>query len=601
MIVLGLNAFGHNPSACLLRDGVLTSFCQEDRFTGLKGSFGMFPSSAVAWCLKSQRLSLTDIDRIAFSWGCRKYPAKMLFHLAKVGAKLFGKRGSWRQLATKYNGNLSSTLKYLYLYTPNAVRTNIRDCLRASGHKGPIPEIEFVEHHLSHAYQAYYQSPYKKASILVADGSGEENCISGYAMRDGKLVKVFGYDVPISLGWFYGGFTAYLGFQANRDEGKLMGLAALGQERKESNPWLERMDKILRVTDDGLEMNPIFFKFGGNQYHSKFTDRLVEFITSFDPDLLPVAIDEMVEKDGLVINKYLLEGYLDLAYAVQSRLEKTVAHLVSRLVASTRIKDICLAGGVFMNCKVNGYILDHCGIENIFIHPAASDDGACIGAAFYVAENLGDNPRNVLTTPFLGPSFTNDEVEKLLRTSRISYSRPDDICSVAAELISQGKIIGWFNGGLEIGARALGGRSIIALPDNPRLKEKINANIKFREPWRPYCPSITAESKDLYLEKPVDAPFMILSRAASRKLINEAPATVHVDGTVRPQTVSKEILPKWHWLLENVRQCTGNPVVLNTSFNVRGAPIVCTPSDAVKCFYSTGLDALVLEDILIEK
>ncbi len=602
MIILGINAFGLNPSACLIRDGVLEAFCQEERLTRLKGSYGFFPSLAVTWCLKSLGLTLQAVDRIAFSWGCHKYPGKMMLHLAKVSMRLVGRRwrghGSGMDLTKLY----LSTTEYLNSYNPRMIESKIRDYLHAFGHKGPVPKIEFVDHHISHAYQAYYQSPFRDAVILIVDGSGEENCVSAFSMRNGTLRKVYGFDIPQSLGWFYGGFTAYLGFHPNRDEGKLMGLAALGERSRDDNPWLQRLNKILCVTKDGFELDPLYFKFGSNEFHSRFTDRLVNYVTSFDPDLVPISVNELATKDdGAVVSKYLLEGYVDLAYAVQTRLEEVLANLVRRLIRETNIRDLCLAGGVCMNCKANGYIADRSGVDEVFVHPASSDDGTCIGAGFYVAGNEGDDPRNVLKHTQLGPSYSQDQVETVLQACNVPYSRPADICAEAARLVSQDKVVGWFHGALEMGARALGGRSIIASPQNARMKQKIIDNVKFREPWRPYCPSLTSESKHNYIQAPIETPFMIVSRKATAELLEHGPATVHVDGTVRPQTVEKDVLPKWHYLLDCTDEEIGDPLLLNTSFNVRGEPIVCSPYDAIRCFSSTGLEALVIEDCLIVK
>ena len=602
MIVLGINAYGHNPSACLVRDGRLLSFCQEERLNRFKGSFGMFPSRAILWCLQTNRLKMEDVDKLAFSWGCHKYPGRMLKHLAKVKLSLIGKEPYICKSSIDVTSNTSSVIEYLYEYNPNVVKSGIRDNLRSFGHKGPIPGIEFVEHHLSHAYQAYYQSPFEDAVILVADGSGEENTVSGYSMKDGELKKLFGCDVPQSLGWFYGGFTGYLGFHPNRDEGKLMGLAALGEERKDRNPWIERLDRVIRVTDDGFEIDPFYFKFGGNEHHARFTDHLVNYITSFDEELVPVGVGEKaVNSDGVEINRYLLDDYVDIAYAVQSRLEQVMSVLVKRLINETGLKNLCLAGGIAMNCKANGHLLEESGIENIFVHPASTDDGSAAGGAFFVAKQNGDDVRNILRHVQLGPSFTNDEVEKILKDCHIQYSKPDDICEEVAGLLAQEKIVGWFRGGVEMGARALGGRSIVACPENPQMKDQVNRQVKFREPWRPYCPSLTSESKGDYFVNPVDLPYMIVSRKATDELKQHAAATVHVDGTVRPQTVERDVLPEWHHLIECMKKHSGHPLVLNTSFNVRGEPIVCTPYDGIRCFYSTGIDALAIEDCLIVK
>jgi carbamoyltransferase len=602
LIILGLNAFGKNPSACIVRDGVLEAFCHEERLTRLKGSHGMFPSYAVSWCLRSQDLRLQDVDRIAFAWDCTKYPVKMLLRLIRERLGLFLKRmpagGESGGMKTDYAG----IWQYLNSYSPSVISHGIRDNLHEFGHRGDIPAIDFVPHHIAHACQAYYQSPFDDAVMLVVDGSGEENTVSAFEMRDGKMRKVFGYDVPCSLGWFYGGFTSYLGFRANRDEGKLMGLAAYGESAKDRNPWPERLDRIILVTPDGFEMDPLFFKLGGNNWHPRFSDHLVNFITSFDPDLRPVSIGEMVSlPDGSMKSRYLLDGYVDLAYAVQTRLEEIMIRLTRRLVSETNIKNICLSGGVCMNCKVNGRIAEECGLDGFFVHPASSDDGSAAGAAFYVASQNGDNPKHPLDHVMLGPSYGNEQVETALKDAGADFSMPDDIAFDVAGLLAQGKIVGWFRDGAEMGARALGARSIIANPVNPNISRAVNVKVKRREYWRPFCPSAVSESRSAYFDLSAKLPFMIVSSRATDQLAKEAPSVVHVDGTVRPQTVDEKIQPVWHHLLKRTESHTGHPLVLNTSFNVRGEPIVCAPHDAIRDFFSTGLDALAIEDFLLVK
>jgi carbamoyltransferase len=601
MIILGINAFSYNPSACLVRDGILTSFCQEERLNRLKGSHGLFPSKAVSWALSSQGLTLADIDRIAFSWGCNKYPSRMLFSLAKSYIGQVRRKRRAVRSSINVSGSKWAALEMFQLYLPDQVKRRIRDHLRADGHKGPIPPVEFVEHHLSHAYQAYYQSSFEDAVALVADGSGEENCVSGYRIKNGEFKKILGYDIPQSLGWYYGGFTAYLGFHANRDEGKLMGLAALGECRKDSNPWIERLAKVIRVSDGGFEIDPVFFKFGGNEFHPRYTDHLALYMTSFDDALQPVGVNESVQEGSRRIEKYLQAGYVDLAYAVQYHLESALLALVRKLVTETGIKNLCLSGGVAMNCKANGRIADEGIVDDIFIHPAAADEGACIGAALCVAARSGEHPRNILVHTQFGPSYSLAEIEKTLKASKLKYRALSDPCETAISLMRQGKIIGWFQGGLEMGARALGGRSIIARADLPDIKARVNGEVKLREAWRPYAPSLTSESASAYFDDSYDTPFMILARRAGDKMVEHASALVHVDGTTRPQSVRAEAIPLWYRLLEMAGRNFGAPILLNTSFNVRGEPIVCSPSDAIRCFYSSGLDALIIEEFLLEK
>jgi len=308
-----------------------------------------------------------------------------------------------------------------------------------------------------------------------------------------------------------------------------------------------------------------------------------------------------MDHNGKIMHKYLLDEYVDLAYAVQARLEEALVSLVEILIRETYTKDLCLAGGIFMNCKANGYIWDSTDIDNIFIHPASSDDGSCIGAAFYLSKELNFNPRNILENVQLGPSFGNNEVEKILKTCGVSYLKPDDISHEVAKLVASGKLVAWFQGGCEMGARSLGGRSIVASPTVEGIKDNLNKIVKRREHWRPYCPSINSEYKEDYIKEPLETPFMILARQASYELSKIAPDITHIDNSIRPQTVQESVLPRWHKLIESVGQFTGHSVVLNTSLNVRGEPMACQPHDALNYLFSTGLDALAIEDFLVTK
>jgi carbamoyltransferase len=596
--IVGINAFGQNPSACLVIDGKLVSFSHEERFTRIKGSEGLFPGLSLAWCLASNKLNLADVDRIAVNWNCNQYPWSVFNSLLSYKLKTlsFSKSAN-----TQSKAGIHGLIELLNRYSPSYYKQSITDSLRMIGLKGTIPDVEFVGHHLSHAYQTYYQSSFDNAIVLVADGHGEIDCISGYAVQNGDFKRILHYPIPYSLGWFYGAFTAYLGFRPNSEEGKLMGLAAYGECRKDNNPWLSRLDKIIKVTGNGLEINPNFFKFGDNDYHPRYTNALVEYITSFDKDLTPVGLNDKCLIDGTVQSRYLLDKYIDLAYAVQTRLEEVIVSLVKEMVHLSGIRNLCLAGGVFMNCKANGSITDGCGIENVFIHPAASDDGSAIGAAFYVAKEFGYDTRNIIQHVQYGASYTNDDVINHLNAYGISYKISNDISQDVAKLIGQGKFVGWFNGASEMGARALGGRSIIASPIFSETKQALNKQVKRREFWRPYCPSLTFENQANYIQNPTDTPFMICTKQATKLLAESAPAIVHVDNTVRPQSVKQDVLPKWHHLIEAVAKQTGHPILLNTSFNGSGEPIVNSPHDAIRTFFSTGLHALAMEDVLITK
>lgn len=600
MNVLGISSFGENPAACLVSDGVMRAFCQEERFTRMKVSSGLFPGHSVSWCLRSQGLQLGDIDRIAVSWDCTKYPWRMLRHLAGVQLRLpFSRQGDPASIA--HSSGPVAAWRYLLHHTPAAFEQGIRDHLRDAGHPGPIPPIVFVPHHDAHAFQAFHHAGFAESAVLVADGSGEEDTVSGYHFAGDRWRRLFHIEVPQSLGWFYSGFTAYLGFHDNRDEGKLMGLAALGSERREQNPWIERLSAVLRVDSEGFELDPTYFKFSGHEYHERFSDRLRRFITSHDCRLEPVAVGQQVHHGGRVQPRYLLPEYVDLAYAVQDRLEEALLALARRLRRESGSSRLCFAGGVAMNCKANGRLLDESGFEQIFVHPAASDDGAAVGAAFHVAHHENTPIRSPLRHAQWGPSYNDTEIAAALRGCGIAFTPCTDVAAAAADLLAEGRLLSWFQGGMEMGARALGGRSIIACPGDPNTKDRVNRRVKFREEWRPYCPSLTAESRGRYLQDPVVAPFMIVARHATPALQSAAPATVHVDSTVRPQTVEPEVLPLWHHLLQCVEQRTGHPVLLNTSFNVRSEPIVCSPYDAIRCFFGSGLDAMAIGSFLVRK
>jgi carbamoyltransferase len=601
MVVLGINAFEENPSACLVMDGKLVAFCEEERLIRLKGAYGHFPNRAVEWCLTSNNLALGDVGRIAVSWDCLKYPKKMMWHLCKTRMK-YARRPFYAASSIPYRDSAFSAFETLYLHCPSTFSRKIRDNLRASGHVGPIPEISFISHHLSHAYQTYFQSPFRNASVLVVDGSGEENCVSGYCVMDGNFKKVLEYDIPQSLGWFYSGFTGYFGFRPSMEEGKLMGLSAFGKVRSAQNPWLERLDRILKVSQGGYEIDPYFFKFGGNESHGRFTDELARYITSFNPRLTPIGRLDIMNNAGSREQglRYLDPDYVDLAWAVQARMEEALAALAKRLIAMTGLRNLCLAGGVAMNCKANGVIAALSEVDDLFVHPASSDAGACIGAAFVEAERHGFPVRNILQNAQFGPSFANDIVKKTLAKFGLRHSIPSDIGEKTAELLSRKKIVGWFSGRMEMGPRALGARSIIAYPGD-EIKQIVNTQVKYREWWRPYCPSMTEEASDAFIDCRHSNPFMIVACNAKPKLMDSAPGVVHVDNTVRPQVVRKEDLGRWHYLLGCVEKKCGHPLLLNTSFNVQGEPIVCSPSDAIRTFFASGLDALVLEDFLIEK
>ena len=600
MIILGIIAYGQNPAAGLLVDGKITAFAEEERFTRLKQSNGMFPGKAVSYCLAHAGLHLEDVDKIAFGWDCDKYPMA-IFRNYTANYLKYKKRQKQAFSKGADASSVFTAFDSLIEYHPSKIRSRIVQDLRGAGLSGDVPETVFVPHHLAHAYSTFYCSGFDEAGILTLDGSGEDICTQlSIGAADGIRI-VDSTPIPHSLGWFYAAVTQYLGFLPYRDEGKLMGLAALGECRKNTNKWLEPLSKILKIGKGCYEVDPIYTKFGGHYYGGRFTDAMAKMITGVDAGAVPIMYGEKAQIDGRPQSKYLVETYIDIAWAAQELLERAALTLAEKLVRDMGQENLCMSGGVGLNCKMNGEVLRQSGCKNIFVQPASSDAGTALGAAMHVAREMGDDVRNPLDHVYFGPEYTNDEIRTALTNCKLDFRRTDNTADEAAALIEQGKIIGWFQGRMEFGPRALGGRSILANPVFPDIKDKVNEQVKYRESWRPFCPSMIYEKRDDYLADANEASFMIVAYHLKEDMKEKIPCIVHVDGTVRPQAVTREANPLYHELISNLGKRTGHPVVLNTSFNVRGEPIVCHPLEAVRCFFSSGLDALVIGDFVVEK
>jgi len=600
MNILGIIGLGENPAACLLVNNSIAAFGEEERFTRIKSSHGLFPSRSVAWCLESNGLHLEDVDCIAFGWDTSQYPWQVGRRYARTYfSHLRLPRIS--QNSERVKTSWSTAAQVLLQWHPDRVRNQIREGLRAAGLRGRVPPIEYVPHHLAHAYSVYPLSGFDRAGILTIDGSGEQ-ISTQLALGEGDSIRVIDeISLPHSLGWFYAAITQYLGLIPNRDEGKVMGLAALGEDSRADNKWIEPLSKILRIGDGSYEVDPTFTHMGSHQYGDRFTDALVDLITQVDPAATPVTYGEMAEADGKRVSRYLLPQYRELAWAAQDLLENAAISLARRLVRDHGVENLCIAGGVGLNCKMNGEILRRSGIKNIFVQPAANDSGAALGAAFYVAQQSGARIRQPLEHTFYGPEFSSDYIKQVLDGAKVNYSHVQDPADEAARRIAEGQIIGWFQGRMEFGARALGGRSILGNPLELEVKDRVNAEVKFREMWRPLCPSILSGEEHRYLDSPGQASFMTVAYDSTETCRRNVPGVVHVDGTVRPQVVTRTANARYHALIESFGNRSGHPIVLNTSFNVRGEPIICTPQEALRCLYSCGLDALVIDDFVLNK
>ncbi len=427
-------------------------------------------------------------------------------------------------------------------------------------------KIKFVRHHVAHALSSYYVSGFNHSNVLSIDGSGgDESGILAIGENDElRIIKT----IPnrSSLGHLYGLITKALGFEYHREEGKVMGLAAYGQPIENEFTFID-WDNVV----------PIMDKKGFKKYFNNVTTR----------------------KNGEELNQY----HKDLAATVQHTLEKAALQMSSYLYNITGSKNLCMSGGCALNCSMNGVLLRSDHVDSIFVQPAANDAGTALGAALSVYKDVvGHRPDIILEQPYYGPDYTNEEVEYELKRYKLNnYKRCNDIAKETATLIADNKTVGWFQGRMEFGPRALGGRSILANPKNKEMKDIINKSVKGREPWRPFAPSFLAEDYNAYVKQPYNSPFMIIAFQAVEEKVSDIASAAHIDNTVRVQTVRKEVFPKYWELINEFKKITGVPALLNTSFNVAGQPIVCSPRDAIMTFFGCGLDYLAIEDYLVWK
>ncbi len=558
MISLGINySQVHDSSACLVRDGELLFAVAEERLSRVKHD-NRFPHLAIQACLNFAGIRPGQLDEICFGWSP---PRAGFLHDLKCYAL-------GRQPAS-YLYVLNSTRHFLSMWHQRGGMN------RFTHHFGPTKaRARFVDHHLAHAISTYAFSGFQEATVVVTDGRGAWEASSIWYGHQGQLELVQMIPWPNSLGLFYAEFTHYLGFQKYSDEWKVMGLAPYGE------PGVNLRDFV--VPDD----QPYWVN---------------------ARRLLGHDADDVAGIEGLLGAKRLPESEIDgrhkdIAFAVQDACEQAMLTLVRSAVEETKCRNLCLAGGVALNSKANGKILASGVVDRIFIQPAAADDGVALGAALAPCLDRGGRlPVKAMLHAYLGPESSEAESEKVLRTYKLRCTRLDDPAKVTAELLANGKIVGWFQGRMEFGPRALGSRSILADPRDPEMNAKVNNAVKFREWWRPFAPSMLAERAGEYLENASDSPFMILTFPVKPEKRSVIPAVTHVDGSARPQTVEEDVNPLYWRLIREFEKRTGVPVIMNTSFNLRGEPIVCSPTDAVRTFFSSGMDALVLGCYLVEK
>ena len=567
MNILGINFFYHDSTACIVQDGQLIAAIEEERLTRNKHTWA-FPVNAIERCLKMAGLNYADIDQVAVSIDPRLHMGKKILYGLKniTNVKTFARH----ELIGSING-----MRRLYAWFNRAFANMDK------------PKLHLVPHHNAHVIGSFYVSPYPSAALLSVDGSGEwATTFMGRGNAD-RSIDCFRQDFfPNSLGSVYEAVTQFCGFQANYDEGKTMGLAPFG----EMVPSLqEKVNKLFWVNDDmsiGIDQEYFGYQFWGRDRCSQ------KFYTEFGQARAPDK------------NAKFEDRHHNLAWAFQHNLEECLLKIARKLREQTQEDYLVISGGVSLNSVANGRIVRESGFKDIYVMPAAGDNGTAIGAAFYIWNSpaILNQPRTFEhLNPYIGTSYSNEQIEAILKESKLSYVFHENIEEVAAEELTKGKFIGWFQGAMEIGPRALGNRSILADPTIAGAKDKLNAEVKHREAYRPFAPSACIDDVPSFFESNVADPFMLKVCDVLPEYRDKLPAITHVDGTARLQTVHQETNPRYYKLIKEMAKRNGYPVVLNTSFNIMGEPIVESVHHALRCFFTTGLDVLVLGNFVIRK
>jgi carbamoyltransferase len=592
--ILGISAYYHDSAAAIVSDGKIIAAAQEERFTRKKHD-PSFPAQAIQYCLDCGNMAIGDLDAIIF------YDKPML---------------KFERLLETYLGNAPKGIRSFIqampiwlkekLYLKSVLRRELRQMI--GDKKAKLPKLLFSEHHLSHAASAFFPSPYDEALVLCLDGVGEWATSSAWMGKANKLSPLWEIQFPHSLGLLYSAFTYYTGFRVNSGEYKLMGLAPYGEPA-----YVEQIKShLIDIKEDGsfrLNMDYFDFATGLTMTNSKF-DKLFG-----GPPRK--AEDQVTQRE------------MDLARSVQVVTEEIILKIAQTAHQATSASNLCLAGGVALNCVANGRLLREGPFENIWVQPAAGDAGGALGAALVAWHHYFDGRReasNIATDDqmqgaYLGPNYTTEEIEQVLKEQSLPYELYTDAetATVTADHLSDGAVVGWFQGRMEFGPRALGNRSILGDPRSQEMQSIMNLKIKYRESFRPFAPAVLAEDVADYFEHDRESPYMLMVADVKHSLRlpegdqklfgieklkqprSSLPAITHVDYSARVQTIHKETNPVFHRLISAFKEKTGTGVVINTSFNVRGEPPVCSPADAIRCFLATEMDYLVMNNVILSK
>lgn len=571
MYTLGINAVFHDSSACIIKDGKLLAAAEDERFTHVKHGkrpipFNTYelPFHAIDYCLKVAGIHLKEVDHIAYSFD----PALVISEQAKGSATCEipfypqtatqqGEKNPWENLFISSILNAPAQLADGW---PHHLQK------RFFGAKTTDWEWHFVDHHTAHAASAFFPSPYDEAAILTLDGRGEVASTTYGIGRDTEMLRINQVDLPHSLGLLYERVTTHLGFLHSSDEYKVMALASYGEPR-----FIDQFREIIKPGPNGqytIENENLVGRFGSMRLKD-------EPFTAF---------------------------HFDLARSLQFVLEETVLKLVDWLYHATKTPNLVLAGGVALNCVLNARIRDLSKFDNVWVQPAAGDSGTALGAALYV----DINERKVTAKEFVmdhaywGPEYSDQEIQHFLEWAKVPYLKMEDVATETANLLAQNQIIGWYQGRMEFGPRALGSRSILASPIHPDMQSRLN-EVKDREDFRPVAPVVLEEDAHLWFKDAKFSPFMLFIYDVLEEKASQIPAVKHTDGTARIQTINEQQHPQYYQLLKAFKAITGVPVLVNTSFNTLGKPIVCSPRDAVECFWTSPFDALIIGSYLITK
>ncbi|MBL1174938.1 carbamoyltransferase family protein [Pantanalinema sp. GBBB05] len=572
MYTLGINAAYHDPAACLIHNGQVIAAAEEERFTHVKHGKRPIPFStyelpfhAIAYCLQAANIHLADIEQIAYSYdpflllGKYRHDATMTLPLEPSAHPIPAEwEAAWDPLF------LSSIVN-----APRHLIGGFPHHLQAGFHGAGLTQPDrwhFIPHHLAHAASAFLVSPFNQAAVLTLDGRGEQATTS-YWLGEGNRLKALGQvNMPHSLGILYEQVTEYLGFLPSSDEYKVMALASFGKPR-----YVNEFHHLIQMEKKG-------------QYQVRSHSLTDQFGT-------PRRRGDPLE-----------ERHFDIAHSLQVVLEKTVLEISHWLHEATGSDNLCLAGGVALNCVMNARLRDHSPFHQIWVQPAAGDAGTALGAALWVDAKARSTTaqHTQMDHAFLGPAYSDDEIEAFLQWSKLPYRRLTNIATQTADILAQDKVIGWFQGRMEFGPRALGGRSILASPISASMQARLN-EIKDREDFRPVAPVVLEEAAADWFVNATVSPFMLFVYDVQPDKVAKIPAVRHTDGTARIQTINRQQNPLYYDLIKAFEARTSVPVLVNTSFNTRGEPIVCSPRDAIECFWTSPLDALVIGSFLLEK